>query len=100
MTRYRVLFFTAVLFVFAMPAFAREELTVYYDGCGVSSYWVGEKLRSCAGGTTYTGQQSGHWKEVSWYDCSSGELVYFYYEYCGGQWVPVSASAFLGPCSC
>ncbi|HEX2062578.1 MAG TPA: hypothetical protein VHK90_17695 [Thermoanaerobaculia bacterium] len=96
----RAFLVSAVLFLVALPAFAREELTVYYEGCGSSSYYVGDKLRSCAGGTTYTGQQSGHWKWVSWYDCSSGEITNFYYERCGTQWIPVSESAFLGPCSC
>ncbi|MFP5246402.1 MAG: hypothetical protein ACLGH0_06875, partial [Thermoanaerobaculia bacterium] len=79
---------------------AKEVLTIYYDGCGSSSYYVGEHLLSCAGGSSQSGQQSGHWKEVSWYDCSTGNTVYFYYERCNNQWVPVSASAFLGPCNC
>jgi hypothetical protein len=77
-----------------------DVLTIYYAGCPRSELAAGWQHRSCWG-TTSSGQLSGHWKEVEINDCEGGNTQYRFYEWCGGNWVEVSASAFNeGVCSC
>ena len=77
-----------------------DILTIYYAGCPRSELAAGWQHRSCWG-TSSSGQLSGRWKEVEINDCEGGNTQYEFYEYCNGNWMPVSASDFNeGVCSC
>jgi hypothetical protein len=107
MTRKAIHILVVVALLFGAATFAPTaqatqfwRFITYYDGCGANMTVVGTATRDCSGNWTYSGQQSGHWKDVNDVSCTGGPLEYEYvYEYCGGSWVQISLND-LGACSC
>lgn len=85
---------------FAPPAQAVQfwRFINYYDGCDGNLTLVGTATRNCSGTWSYSGTQSGHWREINDVSCSGPPVEYTYnYEYCNGNWVLVDE---LGGCTC
>ncbi len=62
----------------------------YYEGCDGNLTLVGTATRNCSGTWTYSGQQTGDWKEVNDVSCSGPPVEYaYFYENCNGNWVLV-----------
>ena len=94
------LIFGATTFSPTVQATQFWRFVTYLDGCGANTYIVGTATRDCSGHWTYSGQQSGHWMDVNDVSCTGAPVEYeYFYEYCGGTWVPVAAEDF-GVCSC
>lgn len=93
-----VVLFGSLTFAPTAHATTYWRFITYYEGCGANTYVVGTATRDCSGTWSYSGQQSGHWKDVVDVSCTGGpEEHEWWYEYCGGNWVAVD---WIGECSC
>jgi hypothetical protein len=79
---------SAVTFAPPAQAMVYWRFVNYYDA---NMNYVGSATRDCSGQWTYSGQQSGRWKEENDVSCWGPPIEHaYYYEYCNGNWVPVS----------
>lgn len=97
-------------YIWAVCARTSTSWTGYYDGCGQTPTWNGERGWDCEGIIVSNGTLDGHWKEVMTASCGvtpqwqchqTTEYVYKYYEKCNGSWVQRTQAAFFsGDCQC
>src|SRR5438552_1507869 len=84
----------ALLLVFAgsytspLGALPENEIEIfYYNGCGLDLTEVGYYDIDCHYNVTQRGQQSGEWKAVYTYSCTSSDQGSAFYEWCQSAWV-------------
>ncbi|HEX9984558.1 MAG TPA: hypothetical protein VGF69_14955 [Thermoanaerobaculia bacterium] len=105
--RNRLLLALALVAAFAFSTFFPPDAqaiwldtyTVYFSDCAGSNI-NGWRWRECNGTITQSGTLSGHWKLNDWYDCSTGDQGYDWYEWCGGSWVYRGSGYQTPNCGC